>query len=385
MATMAASAVHIGSQRRRPDLVLLSTVLALTGFGLLMIYSVTRLKDQQVAELATFSMERQLVFVVLGVISMGVFTFLDYRELRNFVVHLYVAMVALLVLVLFFDPIKGARSWIRLGVFQLQPAEFSKVITVVAIAAILASQRTPGTLRWRLLLQSGVALVIPVSLIVIEPDLGTTLVFPFVWLVMLFAAGASLRQLGWVVTVGVSGVVGVLTSGLLMEHQRDRIAVFLNPGLDPKGIGYHLSQSKQAIGAGQLLGTGLFEGSQTNLAYIPEQQNDFIFTAVAEQLGFLGGVLVLAAFLIVVWRLLVISANARDRFGALTAIGFAALIGFHVFINIGMTIGLTPITGLPLPFISQGGSFYLTMGTVIGIANSIWLRRSTVPGEMMPG
>lgn len=385
MATMAASAVHIGSQRRRPDLVLLSTVLALTGFGLLMIYSVTRLKDQQVAELATFSMERQLVFVVLGVISMGVFTFLDYRELRNFVVHLYVAMVALLVLVLFFDPIKGARSWIRLGVFQLQPAEFSKVITVVAIAAILASQRTPGTLRWRLLLQSGVALVIPVSLIVIEPDLGTTLVFPFVWLVMLFAAGASLRQLGWVVTVGVSGVVGVLTSGLLMEHQRDRIAVFLNPGLDPKGIGYHLSQSKQAIGAGQLVGTGLFEGSQTNLAYIPEQQNDFIFTAVAEQLGFLGGVLVLAAFLIVVWRLLVISANARDRFGALTAIGFAALIGFHVFINIGMTIGLTPITGLPLPFISQGGSFYLTMGTVIGIANSIWLRRSTVPGEMMPG
>ncbi len=385
MATITASSSVVSVRRRRPDTVLLTTVMALTGFGLLMIYSVTRLIDQRQGGLATFSMERQLVFVVLGVIMMGVFTAIDYRELRNFVIPAYAGMVVLLIVVLFFEGRKGARSWIPIGNFQFQPAEFAKIVTVLALAALLSSQRRPGSLRWRLLLQSGVVLAIPMGLIFIEPDLGTTLIFPFVWLAMLFAAGASLRQIGWMVFLGVSSVIFVLTSGFLAEHQKNRIAVFLDPSLDPQGIGYQLDQSKRAIGAGQLFGTGLFRGTQTNLSYIPEQQNDFIFTAVAEQLGFVGGVLVLATFLIVVWRMLVISANARDKFGALVAIGFAALIGFHVFINVGMTIGLTPVTGLPLPFISQGGSFFLTMGIIIGVCNSIWLRRSTVPGEMMPG
>jgi rod shape determining protein RodA len=210
-------------------------------------------------------------------------------------------------------------------------------------------------------------------------------VFPFIWLVMLFAAGASLKQLGWILFAGASSLALVLRSGFLEEHQLNRIAVFFDPELDPQGIGFQLLQSKRAIGAGQLVGRGLFQGTQTNLAYIPEQENDFIFTAIAEQLGFIGGVLVLAAFLVIVWRLLAISANSRDRFGALVAVGFAAMIGFHVFVNVGMTVGLTPVTGLPLPFISQGGSFYIAMGMVIGIANSIWLRRSVVPGEMYPG
>lgn len=386
MATLIRSRAPVAERpQRRSDVVLLSSVLALSGFGLLMIYSATRFINERQGALASFSMERQLVFVVIGLITIGVFSFIDHRELRNFIVPAYLGMIVLLVVVLFFEPINGARSWIQLGVFRLQPAEFAKVITIVALAALFSLQRTPGTLKWKLVVQSALVLGVPALLIIIEPDLGTSLVFPFIWLVMLFAAGASLKQLGWILFAGASSLALVLRSGFLEEHQLNRIAVFFDPELDPQGIGFQLLQSKRAIGAGQLVGRGLFQGTQTNLAYIPEQENDFIFTAIAEQLGFIGGVLVLAAFLVIVWRLLAISANSRDRFGALVAVGFAAMIGFHVFVNVGMTVGLTPVTGLPLPFISQGGSFYIAMGMVIGIANSIWLRRSVVPGEMYPG
>jgi rod shape determining protein RodA len=386
MATLIRSRAAVAERpQRRSDLVLLSSVLALSGFGLLMIYSATRFINERQGALASFSMERQLVFVVIGLITIGVFSFLDHRELRNFIVPAYVGMIVLLVVVLFFDPINGARSWIQLGVFRLQPAEFAKVITIVALAALFSLQRSPGTLKWKLVFQSALVLGVPAFLIIIEPDLGTSLVFPFIWLVMLFAAGASLKQLGWILFAGASSIALVFRSGLLREHQLDRIRVFMKPELDPQGIGFQLLQSKRAIGAGQLVGRGLFQGTQTNLAYIPEQENDFIFTAIAEQLGFIGGVLVLAAFLVIVWRLLAISANSRDRFGALVAVGFAAMIGFHVFVNVGMTVGLAPVTGLPLPFISQGGSFYISMGMAIGIANSIWLRRSVVPGEMYSG
>lgn len=371
--------------RRHSDLVLLASVVMLSGLGLVMIYSVTRLIDQRSGALSTFSMERQLVFVVLGLIMVAVMSAIDYRELRNLAVPLYVAMILALIVVLFFPPVNGARSWISIGAIRLQPAEFAKLVTVIALAALLSSQRAPGTLKWSLVLRSGLVLALPAALILIEPDLGTTLVFPFIWLAMLFLAGASLRQIGWLVTGGIITVFAAFRLDLLGVHQKDRLAVFLDPELDPTGIGYQLLQSRRAIGAGQLVGRGLFQGTQTNLAYIPEQQNDFIFTAIAEQLGFVGGVLVLATFLVVVWRVLAISANSRDRFGALLAVGFAAMIGFHVFINVGMTINLTPVTGLPLPFISQGGSFYLAMGMAMGIANSVWLRRSAVPGDLYAG
>jgi rod shape determining protein RodA len=161
----------------------------------------------------------------------------------------------------------------------------------------------------------------------------------------------------------------------------NRIEILFNPTIDPQGIGYNLAQSKLAIGSGQLFGSGLFAGTQTNFEYVPEQETDFIFTAVGEQLGFVGGLLVLVAFAVIIWRLLVIADNARDRFGALIAVGIAAMMMFHVFVNVGMTIGIMPVTGLPLPFLSQGGSFYLAMTLALGIANSIWLMRTPVPGE----
>ncbi len=198
---------------------------------------------------------------------------------------------------------------------------------------------------------------------------------------MLFIAGATWRQMVALASAAVFAVVAILRFGLLEQYQLDRISVLVNPAIDPQGIGYNLRQSKLAIGSGQLFGRGLFQGTQTNFEYVPEQETDFIFTAVGEQLGFVGALLVLIAFAVIVWRLLVIASNARDRFGALIATGVAAMIAFHVVVNVGMTIGIMPVTGLPLPFLSAGGSFYIAMTLALGVANSVWLLRTPVPGE----
>lgn len=365
---------------RKPDVVLLTTVAGLTAFGLLMIYSVTRFGLERTNQLPTVSMERQMLFATAGMIVVLLVSLFDYRELRGGLPLLYGGMLLLLVAVFFFDPIKGAQRWIPLGFFNFQPAEVAKIVSVLTSAHVLSSSEEPGV-PWRRVLQSGGLMLVPAALVFLEPDLGTALVFVFVWIAMLFAAGIRLKRIAGLVGFGLVSVVGMFRLGLLREHQLDRLRVFLDPSIDPQGIGYNLRQSKLAIGSGQLLGKGLFQGSQTNLSYVPEQETDFVFTAVGEQLGFVGGVLVLAAFLVVVWRLIAIAAAARDGFGALAAAGFAALVMFHVFVNIGMTIGIAPVTGLPLPFLSQGGSFYLAMALLVGISNSIWLRRSFVPGD----
>ncbi len=380
MAVAAAPAATSDRRRNRPDFVLLGTVGALSIFGLVMIFSATRFALERSAIPATFSMERQMIFVTVGLLVLAAFSFIDYRDLRTFVPLIYGGTVLLLLVVFLFDPIKGARRWIVLGFFNLQPAEFAK-ITVILTTAWVLSSGTHDEVGWKAVLRSGGLAAVPAMLILLEPDLGTALVVPFVWFVMLFAAGLSWRRVGAVVGTGVVGVVAAVQVGLLRQHQLDRLRVFLDPTTDPQGIGYNLRQSKLAIGSGQILGKGLFQGTQTNLSYVPEQETDFIFTAVGEQLGFFGGVLVIVGFLIMVWRLLVIALNARDRFGALVAVGVAAMITFHVFINIGMTMGIAPVTGLPLPFLSQGGSFYIAMAMAAGIANSVWLRRSPVPGE----
>lgn len=362
------------------DRILLGTMLALSGFGLLMIFSATR-------NSGTFSMERQMVFVAAGLIIYMLASHIDYREYR--VIAPLVAGVVLLLLmaVFLFEPINSVRRWIPLGLFNFQPAEFAKVVVIVVLAGLLAPASRedlegPRKLSWAKVGQAVAVVTVPAVLIYMEPDLGTTLVFGFILVAMLFVAGANWRQLVTLLGSGVLGVIAVLRLELLSGYQIDRLRVLFEPTIDPQGIGYQLAQSKSAIGSGQIFGKGLLqEGTLTAFEYVPEQENDFIFTAVGEQLGFVGGLLVIAAFAVIVWRLLVIAANARDRFGALIAAGIAAMITFHVVVNIGMTVGIMPVTGLPLPFLSQGGSFYMAMTLSLGIANSIWLLRTPVPGE----
>jgi rod shape determining protein RodA len=330
-------------------------------------------------------MERQMIFVAAGLTIYVIVSNIDYREYRGLIPWISLAVLIGLVAVFLFEPVNGARRWIPLGFFKLQPAEFAKVVVILLLAFILSPHTRDEigrrNLRWSHIAQALIVVAIPAVLIYFEPDLGTTLVFGFILFAMLFVAGATWRQLVALFTTAVVGAVVIWQQGWLSEFQENRIEVLFNPEVDPQGIGYNLAQSKMAIGSGQLIGRGLFEGTQTNFQYVPEQETDFIFTAVGEQLGFVGGILVLAAFSVIVWRLLVIAANARDRFGALIAAGIAAMVVFHVFVNVGMTIGVMPVTGIPLPFLSAGGSFYMAMTLALGVANSIWLMRTPVPGE----
>ena len=375
--------VAVVRRENRSDRILFATMFALSGFGLLMIYSATR-------NTGTFSMERQMIFVAAGLILYFVVSNIDYREYRSLVPAASAIVLVLLLVVFAFEPVNGARRWIDLGFFKLQPAEFAKVVVIVALAGLLSPQHReelgPGFVTWTKVAQALAVVAVPAVLIYFQPDLGTTLVFGFILFAMLFVAGASWRQMVALGSAAVAAVVAVLRFDLLSTYQMNRIRVLFDPTIDPQGIGYTLRQSKAAVGSGQLFGKGLFQpGTLTDFQYVPEQENDFIFTAVGEQLGFVGGILVLAAFAVIVWRLLVIAANARDRFGALIASGTAAMVMFHVFVNIGMTVGIMPVTGLPLPFLSQGGSFYLAMALALGIANSIWLMRTPVPGENQLG
>ena len=253
-------AVASERRRNRPDFILLGTVVALSVFGLVMIYSATRFDLERSAIPATFSMERQLIFVTIGLIGLALFSLIDYRDYRGLIPVIYVGTILLLVLVFLFDPVKGARRrWIALGFFNFQPAEFAK-LTVILTTAFVLSSGPSGEVRWRSVLRSGALVALPTLLIVAEPDLGTAFVIPFVWLAMVFAAGLSWRRIATIVASGIG-------------------------------------------------------------------------------------------------------------------------LSFHVFVNIGMTMGIAPVTGLPLPFPSQGGSFYLAMAMAAGMANSVWLRRSPVPDE----
>jgi rod shape determining protein RodA len=373
--------VAVDRRHNKSDRILFGTMLALSGFGLLMIYSAT-------ANSGSVGVERQMIFVAAGLTVYAIISNIDYREYRNLIPIVSVVVFIALFAVYLFEPVNGAQRWIPLGFFKLQPAEFAKVVVILLLAAVLSPSNrdeliVKRQLTWPTVFRALLIVALPAALILFEPDLGTTLVFGFILFVMLFAAGATWRQLVALAVAAAAGVVVVLQRGWLEQYQIDRIRVLFEPDkVDPLGIGYNLQQSKFAIGSGQLFGRGLFaQGTQTSFEYVPEQETDFIFTAVAEQLGFIGGVLVIAAFAVIIWRLLIIAANARDRFGALIAIGLAAMMTFHVFVNVGMTIGIMPVTGIPLPFLSAGGSFYLAMTIALGVANSVWLMRTPVPGE----
>lgn len=370
--------VAVVRRNNGPDRILFATMLALSAFGLLMIYSATK-------STGSVSMERQMIFVAAGLIIYLVVSNIDYREYKNVIPWISIAILVGLLAVFLFPEANGAQRWIDLSFFKLQPAEFAKVVVIVLLAALLAPSNRDEigrrNITWKMVFQSLAVVAVPAFLILMEPDLGTTLVFAFILFAMLFVAGATWRQLVALASAAVFAVVAVLRFGLLEQYQLDRISILIDPTIDPQGIGYNLRQSKLAVGSGQLFGRGLFQGTQTNFEYVPEQETDFIFTAVGEQLGFVGGILVLTAFAVIIWRLLVIASNARDRFGALIATGIAAMIAFHVVVNVGMTIGIMPVTGLPLPFLSSGGSFYIAMTLALGIANSVWLLRTPVPGE----
>jgi rod shape determining protein RodA len=364
----------------RPDLVLILSYLALTGLGLVMIYSASAPRLLAEGASPTTLLRKQLVFVAVGVGAFILASLVEHRTLKMLTPIAYGVSLATLVIVLFL-PAEGVNRWINFRFFQFQPSEMAKLAVILALAGLLATAQDKG-LRWQDVAKAGALVVVPAILIFRQPDLGTMLVFGFVALVMLFAAGTTWRQFAFLMISAVVAAVSLFKVGAIKQYQIERITAFLDQGADATREGYNLAQSQIAIGSGGLFGRGLFEGNQTNLSFVPEQSTDFIFTAIGEQLGFVGATVVIGLFAVIAWRLLAAAANGRDRFSQLVAIGVAAMVVFHAFVNIGMTVRITPVTGLPLPFLSAGGTAYVAMSVAIGLGHSVWMRRSPVPADV---
>lgn len=368
----------------RADVFLILPVIALSALGALMIFSASAPRLESLGAAPSSALVRQLLFMAAGFVVFVAASVANERSIRAAAPYLYFAAVLLLVAVLtpMGDIRAGAQRWIAIGSIQIQPSEFAKPAIIVALAALLAPVHDQH-LTWGRILRALALVSVPAVLIVRQPDLGTMLVFGFVAMIMLFVAGASMRQLGALFAGGLAAVFAAVQLGFFefQQYQLERLTAFLDQTSGIDSVNYNLFQSRVTIGSGGLFGKGLFEGTQTNLSFVPSQTTDFIFTAVGEQLGFVGGALVIFLYAVIVWRLLLIAANANDRFGRIMVSGVAALIGVHAVVNVGMTIGIMPVTGLPLPFMSQGGSAYIAMALALGLAHAIWLSRSPVPGE----
>jgi rod shape determining protein RodA len=367
----------------RPDLMLILSYLALSALGIIMVYTATAPALELAGEDTASTMRRHAIFVGIGIVVFIVTSLIDQRTLAGLTPVAYIgSLVALgLVLTPLGTEFNGARRWVDIGPLPFQPSEFAKIAVILALAALLG-HGVSDKVRWDHIARGLVIVGLPAVLIFRQPDLGTMLVFGFVAVVMLFAAGTSWRQLAFLVIAATVGAVGVFQAGALRSFQVQRLTAFLDPTEDLAATAlYNQIQSEIAIGSGGFFGKGIGQGTQTNLSFVPEQESDFIFTAVGEQLGFIGGAIVIALFGILVWRLLVSAVNGRDRFGQLVAVGVAAMLMFHVFVNIGMTMRLMPVTGLPLPFMSAGGTAFIAFSMALGMVHSVWMRRSPVPDE----
>jgi rod shape determining protein RodA len=318
---------------------------------------------------------KQVGYVVVGIALMGGFAALDYTKLQRYAISLYVVNFALLALVMRGGhSALGAVRWISLGPLgTFQPSEPAKLILAIAIATLLAKK---ATIEPREIFLTIGAVALPSLLILRQPDLGTTLVVFAILTAALFFGVTQMWHFGvYAACAALAAAFTVGTNFVLKPFQRDRLLVFLHPESDPLGAGYNLAQSKIAVGSGELFGKGLHHGTQTQLHYVPENSRDFIFTVVGEELGHLGALALVSLYVVLLGSALRAVVAARDRFGVLLAVGLVAMLAFHVVVNIGMTIGIMPITGIPLPFMSYGGSAVLTDYVALGILLNIDLQR----------
>ena len=365
---------------RNADPLLLALPFALSGLGLLMIYSSskTRLATQGLSTL--YYVERQGLAIVLGVVAMVVVLAIDYRRFRDLWVLVYVAVLPLLIGVLVVGQRhKGAQAWFQVGPLQFQPSEITKIVVVVAVAGYCHQHRDDlDTPR----LAVGIALAgFLMALVFLQHDLGTTLVLLVCSFSVLVVAGLRPVHIVVLVLIGVTLVGAAVVTGKVAAYRVDRIVGFLDqsstnqPASQQTEAQYSLNESKIAIVDGGLSGEGLFKGRQTNLAYVPEQHTDFIFTVVGEELGFAGGATLIGLYGLLVWRVWRTARLSSDFFGTLLAVGVLGIFVFQVFENIGMTMGIMPITGIPLPFMSYGGSAIIASFIAIGLVANVNMRR----------
>lgn len=357
---------------RRGDIVLLLAVILLVIFGGAVLYSIGT--SAETLDLSRF--RTQAVAAGLGFLAIVILSLIDYRIFQSYAMVIYGAGILLLGLVLVFGvDIRGTRGWFLVGSAQFQPVEFAKPLFILSLAYFFSS-RSREMKSWRTIAQSAALMAGYVGLVLLQPDLGSAIVMVCVWLGMLLGTQIGWRRFGVIIGILAVGAVLAFQFGL-KGYQRDRILVFLNRD-DPKYAldeGYNITQSIIAIGSGQWKGRGLGLGSQSRLNFLPEQESDFIFSVIAEELGFVGAVVVLGLYGVVILRTARVARRAQDDFGVFASWGVLTMIAVQVFINVGMNMGLAPVTGIPLPFLSSGGSALLANLASIGLVESIILRQ----------
>jgi rod shape determining protein RodA len=373
---------HVATRRNVPpfDLILVIATLLVSVIGVVMVFTATRGPLLAQGEDPKTFLKKQGLFVFLGIIVMVVVALIDYRRLEPIANILYwLIILSLLGVFAVGSSAQGAARWFSLGPLQLQPSEFAVLALILAVSAYCARREADG-LAWRDVFRLLIMAGIPIFLVLMQPDLGTAMIMIIVMLVLLAVAGLPIRILIMLLVGTVLLAVVAIESGLLHHYQIARLTTFLHPNshsTNPyvQSTIYNEQQATNAIGSGGLFGSGIGHGVQTNLGYVPEQQTDFIFTAVGEQLGFVGSVAVLGLLGVIAWRVLHAAVVARDTFGRLICSGLFAFIAFSVFQNAGMTMGIMPITGIPLPFISYGGTAVLVFFGAVGLALSVGARR----------
>ncbi|HOP64886.1 MAG TPA: rod shape-determining protein RodA [Spirochaetota bacterium] len=426
------------------DIVLIGAVFIAVAFGILMIYSAG---FDPVEQINKGLYKKQIIWFIIGVIFMLFMSIINYRQLGDYSLHVYgVILFLVLVTTIFGRPIRGTSAWLDFGFFSIQPSEFMKLAVVIVLAKYL-ELRERDIKNFRELLVPTLVTLVPVLIILKQPDFGTAAIFIPVLFTMLFMGGADVSHLISIILIAsialvfpmmytylewagykgnsiivqmfvhldvlftISGVLlfiavstfvmhfffnqkflrkiyipaTVISLGLMMsvvihkwfkEYQKKRILVFLNPDLDPHGSGYNIIQSKVAIGSGGIFGKGFLQGTQTQLGFLPEKTSDFIFPVIAEELGFIGAIVAIFILGLIIYRGMEIALGTRDKFGALLATGITAILFFHILINIGMVIGIMPVTGLPLCFFSYGGSNLFMVMIGVGILNNISMNRA---------
>ena len=371
------------------DWLLMFATLALVAIGTLLVWSATSTRADLTGGDPQAYLRKQLVNVAIGLVLMVAVLATDHRWVRILAPLAYLASVGGLVMVLVAgSTINGSRSWLQLGGMSIQPSELAKLAVVIGMALVVAERterrwgRAVGSLEVVAML---VIAGVPAVLILLQPDLGTMLVLSATVFGVLAVAGAGRLWLAGLTLGAAVAAVTAVSLGVLKPYQLDRFLAFTNPDLDPRGAGYNVEQARIAVGNGGLFGQGLFDGSQTRSGFVPEQHTDFIFTVAGEELGLVGAGILILLLAVVIWRALAISAHAGDLFGRVAAAGIACWWGFQAFQNIGMCLGIMPVTGVPLPFVSYGGSSLFAGMLALGLLQNIHLRSSGVVRKRLLG
>jgi len=359
------------------DWIIITSVLLLLGLSLAVLYPISYNGQESGGEVSNFFL-RQAVFAGIGLVVFIWLSFVDYRAFKSFSAVVFLGGIFLLLLALIFGKtIRGTSGWIDLGIFSFQPVEPFKLITVVVLAKYFSvNSRTIG--EFRHILISAVPVILSVILILKQPDLGSAIVVLGIWLGMLTVSGVKKKYLVFLLLLGLILTL-VSWNFLLKEYQKERLSTLIDPFADPLGSGYNVIQSTVAVGSGEIWGKGLGHGSQSQLNFLPEKHTDFIFAVIAEELGFAGAIFVLVLLMVIMTRLLTIARNSQDNFGKMLASGIVTIIFIQGAVNIGMNIGIVPVAGIPLPFLSYGGSSLITMLAALGIAQSVERRGKVSP------